>query len=70
VLATRGGRYAGTAADTQTPWLRQMLGFLGIDDVELVYAEGLAHGPAPRAAALAEAAARIDALFAPQRAAA
>jgi len=44
VLATRGGRYAGTASDNQTPFVRQFLAFLGITDVEFIYAEGLAMG--------------------------
>jgi FMN-dependent NADH-azoreductase len=45
VLAARGGMYAGTAKDTQTNYLRDVLSFLGITDVEFVYAEGLAMGP-------------------------
>jgi len=45
VLAARGGIYAGTAKDTQTNYLRDVLGFLGMTDVEFVYAEGLAMGP-------------------------
>ena len=42
VFATRGGLYAGTPADSQTGYLRQFFAFLGITDVEFVYAEGLA----------------------------
>jgi FMN-dependent NADH-azoreductase len=42
VIATRGGQYAGSDADTQTPYLKQVLGFLGLTDVDFVYAEGLA----------------------------
>jgi FMN-dependent NADH-azoreductase len=42
VLATRGGLYAGTSADTQTEYVRQFLAFLGIENVEFIYAEGLA----------------------------
>ena len=59
VFAARGGRYAGTAGDTQTGYVRGFLAFLGLDEVEFVYAEGLALGPAPRDAALAEATAAI-----------
>jgi len=40
VFVTRGGYYAD-AADTQTPYLRQFLGFIGLKDVEFIYAEGL-----------------------------
>jgi FMN-dependent NADH-azoreductase len=59
VFATRGGRYVGTARDTQTAYVRDFLAFLGITDVEFVYAEGLAMGEAPREAALAKARATV-----------
>lgn len=55
VVAARGGRYAGTPADTQTRYVRDFLAFLGIADVEFVYAEGLAIGEAQRNEALAAA---------------
>lgn len=55
VFATRGGLYAGTPRDTQTGYVRDFLAFLGITDVEFIYAEGLAMGEAPKAAALAAA---------------
>ena len=60
VLATRGGLYAGSAADTQTGYVRQFLAFLGIVDVEFVYAEGLAINDASRAAALTAAKQQIE----------
>jgi FMN-dependent NADH-azoreductase len=43
VFITRGGIYSN-GVDTQTPYLKQFLGFLGITDVQFVYAEGLAMG--------------------------
>lgn len=55
VFASRGGRYAGTPLDTQTDYVRDFLRFLGIEDVEFVYAEGLAMGDETKAAALAGA---------------
>jgi FMN-dependent NADH-azoreductase len=55
VFATRGGRYAGTAADAETPFLRQFLAFVGITDVEFVHAEGLALGEAAKNDSLAAA---------------
>lgn len=55
VFATRGGSYAGTPADTQTAYVRDFLRFVGIEDVEFIYAEGLAMGEAPREKALAGA---------------
>ena len=64
VFATRGGRYAGTDADLQSAYVRQFLGFIGIRDVEFVYAEGLALGDEPRSAAVAEAVSRIHQLAA------
>ncbi|QUM86003.1 FMN-dependent NADH-azoreductase [Moritella sp. 28] len=42
VIATRGGMYANTPADTQAPWLEQVLKFIGIPEVEFIFAEGLA----------------------------
>jgi FMN-dependent NADH-azoreductase len=70
VVATRGGLYAGTPLDTQTSYVRDFLRFIGIEDVEFVYAEGLAMGEAPKSAALTQAEGRIAALAAPLAAAA
>ena len=55
VFAARGGIYAGTPRDTQTAYVRDFLAFLGITDVEFVYAEGLAIGEASKTASLAKA---------------
>ncbi len=55
VFAARGGQYAGTALDSQTPYVRQFLAFLGLTDVEFVYAEGLAISAETKAASLARA---------------
>ena len=55
VLATRGGYYAGTPLDTQTEYVRAFFAFLGITDVEFVYAEGLAISEASKTASLAKA---------------
>ena len=63
IFATRGGRYAGSAADTQTQYVRQLLEFVGIDDVEFVYAEGLAISEAARNAGLAAANERMEILL-------
>lgn len=66
VFATRGGLYAGTPLDTQTAYVRDMLRFLGIDDVEFVYAEGLAIGAERKAVALSQAQRAIERLAAPE----
>ncbi len=55
VFAARGGTYAGTDADLQTPYIRQFFGLLGIEDIEFVYAEGLNLGEDSKQAALAKA---------------
>ena len=62
IFAARGGLYAGTAADTQTQYLRQLLEFVGIADIEFVYAEGLAISEASRNAGLAAAQQRMESL--------
>ena len=55
VFATRGGLYAGSKLDTQTAYVRDFLAFLGITDVEFVYAEGLAISETSKSASLAKA---------------
>ncbi len=61
LLLSRGGRYEeGAPMDHQTPYLRQLLGFIGIDEVEVVAAEGIAGNPEP---GMAEAQAEIAARF-------
>jgi FMN-dependent NADH-azoreductase len=64
VFAARGGVHAGTPIDTQTSYVRDFLRFLGMDDVEFVYAEGLAISPESKEAGLASAAAEIERLVA------
>lgn len=70
VLATRGGQYADTPADTQTRYVRNVLAFIGITDVEFVYAEGLAMDESTKDAALASARKTIRELAAGHRLAA
>ncbi|MCV2357010.1 NAD(P)H-dependent oxidoreductase [Paucibacter sp. B2R-40] len=55
VVLTRGGIYRDQAADTMVPYLRTVLGFLGLSDISFVYAEGLAMGPEAAAQGLAAA---------------
>jgi len=60
VALTRGGQYRNTPADTQVPYLKTVLGFLGMTDVEFFYAEGLNMGPDAAEKGLAFARAQID----------
>ena len=62
VALARGGVYRDTPADSQVPYLKGVLGFLGMTDVEFIYAEGLAMGPEAADKAFAEAEAAIAAL--------
>ena len=55
VTAARGGLYAGTPLDTQTAYVRDFLRFIGVEDVEFVYAEGLAISPDLKTKALEQA---------------
>jgi FMN-dependent NADH-azoreductase len=64
VFAARGGLYAGTPLDTQTSYVRDFLRFLGMADVEFVYAEGLAISAESKEAGLAKAVAEIARLAA------
>ena len=60
----RGGRYRDTSTDSQVPFLRTILGFLGMTDVHFIYAEGLNMGPDALAAGLAQAHTEIAAVLA------
>lgn len=57
VALARGGSYRGTEADSQVPYLKTVLGFLGMTEVHFIYAEGLNMGAeaAERGFAQAEA---------------
>ena len=63
VLAARGGAYQGTPNDTQTPYLKTFLGFIGITDVTFVYAEKLNMLADQQPQILATANAEIDKLI-------
>lgn len=41
VVTTRGGQHKDSKSDVLTPYLKIMLGFVGLNDVEFIYAEGL-----------------------------
>ncbi|MDR5737428.1 MULTISPECIES: NAD(P)H-dependent oxidoreductase [unclassified Caballeronia] len=62
VVSARGGKYVGTPHDSQTPYLQSFLGFLGMTDVNFIYAEGLNMGADAAGAALAQAREAIAAL--------
>ncbi|MBR7621829.1 FMN-dependent NADH-azoreductase [Phenylobacterium sp. 20VBR1] len=67
VVESRGGLYSegpAQALDFQEPYLRQLLGFIGLTDVTFVQAEKIGYGPDARAAAIEGAKARLADLIA------
>lgn len=55
VASSRGGLHQHDGMDFQEPYLRAVLGFMGITDIRFVRAEGLAVSPAQRDKAMAQA---------------
>ncbi|HET6565973.1 MAG TPA: NAD(P)H-dependent oxidoreductase [Xanthomonadales bacterium] len=64
LFASRGGLYHGTPRDTQSAYMTHFLNFIGLRNIEFVYAEGLALGDQPRLDALNKASNAIDRLAA------
>jgi FMN-dependent NADH-azoreductase len=67
VIQTRGGLYTegpSKVIDFQEPYLKQLLGFVGITDVAFVHAERIGYGPEARDAAITHARSQIAAAVA------
>lgn len=64
VALARGGLYRDTPNDSQVPYLKSVLGFLGLTDVRFIYAEGLAMGPEAAAKGFAQAEVDLNAALA------
>lgn len=64
VISSRGGVHKDTPADLLTPYLKLFLGFLGMSDVNFVFAEGYGYGPEVAAKATTDAKAAIDSVLA------
>ena len=63
VIESRGGRYSegpAQAIDFQEPYLRHLLGFMGLADVAFIRAEKIGFGPDAREAALIGASKKIS----------
>lgn len=60
LVLTRGGVYRDTPADSQVPYLKTVFGFLGMTDLNFVYAEGLALGDDALQSAIASAHTQIE----------
>ena len=55
VISSRGGVHCGQDTDAVTPYLRSVLGLMGISEVTFIYAEGLDIQPHGRDAGIAQA---------------
>lgn len=65
IASSAGGIHTGQpSGQAHEDYLVRVLNFLGIDDIEIVRAEGLAYGEEPRAQAMKSATQRISELFA------
>ncbi|WP_445398543.1 FMN-dependent NADH-azoreductase [Zobellella sp. An-6] len=64
VVTTRGGMHKDSPSDLITPYLRTVLGFIGITEVEFVYAEALNMGEDAQKAGLDQARQSLEALVA------
>lgn len=60
IVASRGGKYKDSGFDFQMPFIKQFLGFIGIEAVSVIYAEGLAMGDEVKAQSFAEAKADLS----------
>jgi FMN-dependent NADH-azoreductase len=59
-VLSRGGLHRDTERDSQVPYLKAVLGFLGMTDLRFIFAEGLSMGPEAEARALATARAEME----------
>ncbi|MDC0723217.1 FMN-dependent NADH-azoreductase [Nannocystis bainbridge] len=60
IVVARGGVTSGLVDDFETPYLRAILGFVGITDIEVIPVEATAHDEASRALRFAAAWAEVD----------
>ncbi|KIO37927.1 MULTISPECIES: FMN-dependent NADH-azoreductase [unclassified Shewanella] len=64
LVTTRGGVHKNGASDHVVPYLKTVLGFIGIDEVETVYGEALNMGPEANEQGISEAKQSIEQLVA------
>ncbi|MGR5149710.1 FMN-dependent NADH-azoreductase [Photobacterium alginatilyticum] len=64
VVTTRGGIHKDGATDLMVPYLKTILGFVGLTDVEFVYGEALAMGDEFATKAIADAKSELEQLTA------
>ncbi len=62
VISSRGGVHKDGPTDLLTPYVKLFLGFIGITDVNFIFAEGVAMGPEIAAKAQNDAKAAVDSI--------
>lgn len=62
VISSRGGVHKDGPTDLLTPYVKLFLGFIGITDVNFIFAEGVAMGPEVAAKAQTDAKAAVDSI--------
>ena len=63
IVLARGGIYWDTSNDTQTPYLKAILGFMGITNIKFIVAEGLKLSPEMCEAGMKSAGESIENIF-------
>ncbi|MCL1125169.1 FMN-dependent NADH-azoreductase [Shewanella surugensis] len=63
VITTRGGVHRNATSDHLVPYLKTVLGFIGIDELDIVYAEGLAMGEPTAKESIEKAQFELDSLL-------
>ena len=64
LVTTRGGIHKDQASDTQIPFVKTFLGFIGLNNIDIIYAEGLNMGDNMRDTAIESAREAINRLTA------
>ena len=62
-MTTRGGSHKGKESDTQIPFVLNFLKFIGLEDVGIIYAEGLNRSGESRQQGIDEARKDIQSLI-------
>lgn len=66
IVLARGGVYRNQSSDTQATYLRIMFAFLGMTDVQFIYAEGLTMGAEAERKGIADARLQMESLARPR----
>ncbi len=62
LVSARAGMQMCNATDLVTPYMRTVLGFIGINEVDFIYAEGMGMGPEAQAKGIEQAKEQLETL--------